>query len=107
MIRSAASFAGLLFCLQTFVLRYASDERQFFQIPADIPVQADRSGFYGQGAHRFTAVHAGVNGFRILLGHRPERILDDDRGVRTDAKLQKQDMLPLVRLQKSCIVCRS
>ena len=51
----------------------------------------------------FSEIQAGVYCFWVLSRHSPKRILDDNRRIVTHTKLQKQDMMTFVLLQKIII----
>ena len=53
----------------------------------------------------FAVVQAGVNGVFVVIGHLPERVLDDHRCVGSDADLQEQHMLPFMLFQEVQIRC--
>ena len=55
---------------------------------------------------RFPEIQAGIDRLRVCIGHLPERILDYDRRVHADTKLQKQDMQSLMAAQELIITLR-
>lgn len=54
---------------------------QRVQHVADVPADADGLALDLAGAGGLAAVDAGIGGLRVLEGHLPEGVFDDDRGV--------------------------
>ena len=66
----------------------------------DIRIDADRLSFDLPRASCLPEIYTCVDSLRIPCRHLPERILDNDRGVEADTKLEKEDFLPRAGTQK-------
>ena len=51
------------------------------QCGTNIPVDADRPRLNFYGAVGFRQIDADIERFGVLIGHLPERVLDDDRRI--------------------------
>ena len=53
--------------------------------------------------NRLTLIDAGVGSVRVLRGHLPEGVLDDNGGVVAHAKFQKENLLPVTSAEEILI----
>ena len=73
---------------------------------ADVAVDQDGALLQPTHGSCLSQIDAGVGGLRILRGHLPERILDDDRGVVAYAQLPKEELLSLAGAEKILVLLR-
>src|SRR5699024_787563 len=64
------------------------------------PIQADRPLRNRFRCRSLPVVYTGIYCFRVLICFLPEWVLDDSRSVKSDSKLQKQDLSILVSAQE-------
>ena len=75
------------FCL-SFIFRFL----QSSYYTGKVCIDTDRLFCDGIWADSFSQIDAGVNRFRVLIGHLPKRIFDDSRSIAAYAQFQKEDM---------------
>ncbi len=84
------------FCL-SFIFRFL----QSSYYTGKVCIDTDRLFCDGIWADSFSQIDAGVNRFRVLIGHLPKRIFDDSRSIAAYAQFRKRICRPVWRRRKS------